>query len=59
MTQQIGELRTPEEVCGELENNGYLTADQALYVAQEVYQPLYLCIKELGMMIDQIDKRDY
>mgnify|MGYP000229930042 CR=1 FL=1 len=58
MTQQIIELKTPAEVCSQLEGNG-CTADQALYVAQEVYQPLYECIKELGMIVDHIDKRGY
>jgi hypothetical protein len=58
MEKTISELRTPREVRDELENNSF-TPDQALHIVEEVYQPLYLCIKELWNIVDQIDKRGY
>ncbi len=50
----IDQLMTPQELCDELENNAFLTADQSLHIAQDVYQPLLGMIKILSLKIDRM-----
>ena len=48
------ELESPHQVAQELFDNGMLSADQAAYVASEVYQPLKDAIEELREIVNKL-----
>ena len=50
---------TAEDLANNLLDDTDLSYEQAHYVAFEVYQPLYDCIRELAMIVDHFDKREF
>ena len=53
----IENMPSPEEVANELEGQAFFTADQASYIASEVYQPLLGIIATLSIKIDQLAEK--
>lgn len=53
----IDELYTPKELSDELYNNACFTADQASYIASDVYQPLLNIVKELDERINILQNK--
>ncbi len=57
-TAQVFEcMPNPRELANDLECNASFTADQASYIASEVYQPLLGIIATLSIKIDQLAEK--
>lgn len=55
-SEVIDKLYSPEELAEELEDQAFFTADQASYIASDVYQPLLSIITTLNEKVDELAK---